>query len=75
MSGIREVEISDESIRLGQFLKLAGLAEDGVHARTLIEEGEVTVNGREETRRGKQLAPGDVIAVLGEKARLVSRSA
>ncbi|MCP3805455.1 RNA-binding S4 domain-containing protein [Allokutzneria sp. A3M-2-11 16] len=70
---IRDVEISDESIRLGQFLKLAGLAEDGAHARTLIEDGEVTVNGREETRRGKQLVPGDVIAVLGEKARLVSR--
>ncbi|SDM21815.1 RNA-binding S4 domain-containing protein [Allokutzneria albata] len=71
---IREVEISDESIRLGQFLKLAGLAEDGVHARALIEDGEVTVNGREETRRGKQLVHGDVIAVLGEKARLVSRA-
>ncbi|WP_086821111.1 RNA-binding S4 domain-containing protein [Allokutzneria sp. NRRL B-24872] len=72
---IREVEISDESIRLGQFLKLAGLAEDGVRARSLIEDGEVTVNGREELRRGKQLVHGDVVEVLvhGEKARLVSR--
>ncbi|GAA4034309.1 RNA-binding S4 domain-containing protein [Allokutzneria multivorans] len=73
---IREVEISDESIRLGQFLKLAGLAEDGVHARSLIEDGEITVNGREELRRGKQLVHGDVVEVLvqGEKARLVSRA-
>ncbi|MCP2261999.1 ribosome-associated protein [Streptoalloteichus tenebrarius] len=69
---IRNVEISDDSIRLGQFLKLSGLAEDGGHARALLEAGEVTVNGRGETRRGRQLQNGDVVAVGGEKARLVT---
>ena len=41
-----ELEIRDESIRLGQLLKLANLAEDGIHAKELIYEGEVTVNGQ-----------------------------
>ncbi|MFT7838629.1 RNA-binding S4 domain-containing protein [Saccharothrix sp. BKS2] len=69
---IREVEISDDMIRLGQFLKLAGLADNGAHARELVEAEEVTVNGRPETRRGAQLKHGDVVAVGPEKARLVT---
>ncbi len=69
---IREVEITDDMIRLGQFLKLAGLADNGAHARELVEDGEVTVNGREELRRGAQLHDGDVVAVGTEKARLVA---
>jgi ribosome-associated protein len=69
---IREIPISDDSIRLGQFLKLAGLADNGSHAKDLIEAEDVTVNGRMENRRGRQLRAGDVVAVGGEKARLVS---
>jgi ribosome-associated protein len=69
---IREVTIRDDSIRLGQFLKLAGLAEDGGHAKELIEAEDVTVNGRLEIRRGRQLHTGDVVAVGPEKARLIS---
>ncbi len=69
---IREVEISDDMIRLGQFLKLAGLADNGAHARELVEAEEVTVNGRTETRRGAQLKHGDVVAVGTDKARLIA---
>lgn len=58
-----EVPISDDSIRLGQFLKLADLADSGAHARALLEDGAVTVNGEDETRRGRQLVKGDVVEV------------
>jgi len=68
---IRDVPIATEPIRLGQFLKLAGLAEDGVHARELVEAGEVLVDGRTETRRGAQLRPGQVVAVGEQRARPV----
>ncbi|GAA2546366.1 RNA-binding S4 domain-containing protein [Pseudonocardia hydrocarbonoxydans] len=68
---IDDVPLTGEPIRLGQFLKLAGLAEDGGHARELIEAGEVQVNGRPESRRGAQLRAGDVVAVGGRKARPV----
>ncbi|MCB7137799.1 RNA-binding S4 domain-containing protein [Cellulosimicrobium marinum] len=57
------VEISDDVIRLGQFLKLAGLAESGAEARELVAEGEVRVNGEIDTRRGRQLRRGDVVTV------------
>ncbi|MBR5951210.1 MAG: RNA-binding S4 domain-containing protein [Actinomycetaceae bacterium] len=50
-------------IRLGQFIKLAGLAETGSHARELIEFGEVSVNNERETRRGRQLADGDIVSL------------
>jgi ribosome-associated protein len=40
---MREVAIRAELIRLGQFLKLAGLAETGAHAKALREQGSVTV--------------------------------
>jgi ribosome-associated protein len=65
---IDDVPLAAEPIRLGQFLKLAGLAEDGGHARELIEAAEVQVNGRVETRRGAQLRAGDVVAGQGRRA-------
>lgn len=57
------VPISDDVIRLGQFLKLANLAESGADARTLIESGDVRVNGEPEQRRGRQLHRGDRVEV------------
>ena len=67
---MREVRIRDETIRLGQALKLAGLAGSGGEARALIEEGAVRVNGEVEMRRGRQLLRGDVVAVGGEAVRI-----
>ena len=66
----REVRIRGDMIRLGQLLKLAGLAASGGHARELIEQGAATVNGEVETRRGRQLHPGDVIAVGEDAVRI-----
>lgn len=60
------IQIRDESIRLGQLLKLASLAEDGIHAKQLIEDGLVSVNGNIETRRGAQIRQGDTVTVNGE---------
>jgi len=57
------VGIADDTIRLGQFLKLAGLADSGAHARELLEDEVVTVNGEPEQRRGRQLHEGDVVVV------------
>lgn len=57
-----EIAIRDESIRLGQLLKLAGVVESGVDARQAIDNGDVYVNGEVELRRGKQLRPGDEVS-------------
>jgi ribosome-associated protein len=66
----RDVPITTDTIRLGQALKLAGLADSGGEARGLVESGVVTVNGETERRRGRQLQRGDVIAVAGESMRI-----
>ena len=68
-----DVPIRDESIRLGQFLKLADLVEFGSHAKELISGGEVLVNGEPETRRGRQLRVGDVVKYDGRSARVARR--
>lgn len=59
------VEIRDEMIRLGQFLQVAGIVDGGSDAKALLAGGEVTVNGEPEVRRGRQLRPGDEVAVGG----------
>jgi ribosome-associated protein len=66
----REVAIRDESIRLGQFLKLADLVDTGADAKPLLMQGLVQVNGEVETRRGRQLAKGDVVTVDAESVQV-----
>ena len=68
----RNVQIRDESIRLGQFLKLADLIDNGADAKPLLMQGLVSVNGEVETRRGRQLTKGDVVT-LGDAAVRVAR--
>jgi len=68
--GPRDVQIRDETIRLGQLLKLAGLAGSGAEARALVQDGAVHVNGEVETRRGRQLRRGDLVAAAGETVRV-----
>ena len=67
---MRDLPIRGESIRLGQALKLSGLAESGGEARALIEDCAVTVNSEAETRRGRQLRHGDVVAVGDDVLRI-----
>jgi ribosome-associated protein len=71
MRHMREVEIRDGRIRLGQLLKLANLAEHGAAAKALLEAGEVRVNSVVETRRGRQLVPGDMVTLGAEEVRIV----
>ena len=70
---MRELPIDDDMIRLGQFLKLADLVDTGGAGKILIASGDVLVNGETETRRGRQLRPGDVVEVFGRRVRVASR--
>lgn len=58
---MRAVEISDEYIKLGQLLKLAGMVSSGVEAKIVIQNGEVKVNNETDTRRGRKIYPQDII--------------
>lgn len=56
-----EIKLRDEYIKLGQALKAAGIAESGVDAKYMIQDGEVLVNGEKEFQRGKKLHEGDEV--------------
>ena len=68
---MRQVQIKGDTIRLGQLLKVAGVADSGGEAKALIADGQVSVNGEVETRRGRQLHAGDELTAGGETLRLV----
>jgi ribosome-associated protein len=67
---MRDLVIRGDMIRLGQALKLAGLAATGGEARALIEQGAISVNAEVETRRGRQLHQGDVVALGKDAVRI-----
>ena len=67
---MNDVQIEDESIKLGQFLKLANLVESGSEAKQVLAGGVVRVNGDIETRRGRQLERGDVVSLGANSARV-----
>jgi ribosome-associated protein len=70
---MREIPIRGDTIRLGQLLKLADLIDSGAEARAFLAGGSVRVNGEPETRRGRQLHPGDVVAVGDVELRVTAR--
>ena len=57
----------EDSIRLGQLLKLADLVESGAEVKDVLITGAVRVNGEPEERRGRQLRSGDVVQVEGRE--------
>jgi ribosome-associated protein len=63
----RVVPLRDDSIKLGQFLKLSDLVDTGADAKGLLAQGLVRVNGDVETRRGRQLVAGDVVECAGRR--------
>lgn len=57
----KQLSIKTEYIRLDALLKFEGLAETGGHAKILIQDGTVQVNGEIVTARGKKVKPGDIV--------------
>ncbi len=66
-----EIKIDSEFIKLDSLLKFANVVESGGMAKTLIQEGYVTLNGEVETRRGKKVYPGDVVELDGESIEVI----
>lgn len=64
---MEEVKIETDYIKLDQFLKYIGEAESGFHAKLIIKDEEVLVNGQIETRRGRKLRSGDVVELEGNE--------
>jgi ribosome-associated protein len=64
---MREFKLTSEYIELVKLLKLLRIAESGGHAKIMVEEGEVFLNGNQEFRKRAKLRSGDKIEVSGEE--------
>ena len=63
----------EDSIRLGQLLKLVDAVPTGAQVKDVLLTGAVRVNGDLEGRRGRQLHPGDVVSIEGaEEVRVAA---
>lgn len=65
-----EIKIRDEFIKLGQALKLAGVVDDGVQAKYVIQDGKVQVNGEVDLRRGRKIYVGDLVSYEGKEIKV-----
>jgi len=70
---MRDVEITREPVELYKILKFEGMVNSGGQAKSVIEEGLVSLNGQIETQKRKKIVSGDVISLWDEtiKVRLV----
>jgi ribosome-associated protein len=64
---MREFKLTSEYIELVKLLKLFGIAETGGHAKIIVDNGEVFLNGIREFRKRAKLRAGDKIEVFGEQ--------
>ncbi len=68
---MRKVQITKEPVELYKILKFEGLASSGGEAKSVIDNGQVVVNGEVETRKRKKIMSGDVIEYMNEKILIV----
>lgn len=67
---MKNIKIDTDFIKLGQLLKMAGTADSGVHAKILILNGDVKLNGTVELQRGKKVHKGDIVEALGHSYKV-----
>ncbi|NEK93829.1 RNA-binding S4 domain-containing protein [Modestobacter muralis] len=71
---VRTIELrsGEESIRLGQLLKLVDAVPSGAQVKDVLAAGDIRVNGEVEDRRGRQVRRGDVVSVVDQEDVQVS---
>ncbi len=70
---LKEVKIKEDFIRLDSLMKLSDLVATGGHAKIVIQNGEVKVNGEVCTMRGKKMRNGDFLEY--EQLKVVVKNA
>ena len=71
----RPLPISTPFIKLDAALKFSGTAETGGHAKLLVEEGRIRVNGEPCLARGKKLYPGDTFEYKNQRFTVTDSNA
>lgn len=63
MAIIKEIEIRDEFITLGQFIKVTNLISSGGEAKSFLLNNEILINNQKDSRRGRKLYKNDLIII------------
>ncbi len=66
------ITIKDEFIKLGQALKLSGLADSGIEAKIMVQNGLVKVNGGIQKKKKKKLYNGDIFEFEGKQVKVTN---
>ncbi|MCR5653439.1 MAG: RNA-binding S4 domain-containing protein [Ruminococcus sp.] len=65
------IKVEGEYIKLQDLLKYSGLCQTGGHAKMIIQNGEVKVNGEVCTMRGKKMRTGDIAEYDNEQVEVI----
>lgn len=68
---MRKIKVEGEYIKLQDLLKYSGLCQTGGHAKMVIQNGEVKVNGEVCLMRGKKLRSGDIAEYDNERVEVI----
>ena len=66
-----EFQLRGEHVALCDLLKLVGIADSGGQGKLMIANGEVTVDGRAESRKTAKIRAGQTVRCLGQTVRVV----
>ena len=67
---MRVVEITKEPVELYKILKFEGMVNSGGQAKSVIDDGLVTLNDNIETQKRKKILSGDIISLWDETIKI-----
>ena len=70
-----EFMLRDDHVALCDLLKLAGIADSGGQGKLMIANGDVTVDGKPESRKTAKIRAGQTVRCLGQTVRVVASAA
>lgn len=67
-----EFALTRDHVALCDLLKLTGVADSGGQGKIMVANGEVTVDGKSESRKTAKIVAGQVVECLGVRIRVVA---
>lgn len=66
-----QLKQNEEYIQLNQLLQVIGVAQTGGHAKLMIQDQAIQLNGETETRVRKKLFVGDLVSFEGTEIEII----
>lgn len=66
----KSLQINDEYITLGQFIKVMDFISSGGEVKVFLINNKILINGEKENRRGRKLYKGDSIIINNKEYKI-----